>query len=129
MNNISSELVKSQQSQLVENVKKWVVLDSQLKLINEKTKTLRNIKHDVSEQICKYMEERNQTKINISDGELRVYEKKEYSPITFGYIEEKLSEIISDKEKVDYIIQYLKENRDIKITSDIRRTNTTKISS
>lgn len=129
MNNISSELVKSQQSQLVENVKKWVVLDSQLKLINEKTKTLRNIKHDVSEQICKYMEERNQTKINISDGELRVYEKKEYSPITFGYIEEKLSEIISDKEKVEYIIQYLKENRDIKITSDIRRTNTTKISS
>ena len=128
MNNIT-ELVKSQQSQLVENVKKWVILESQLKLINEKTKTLRNIKHDVSDQICKYMEERNQTKINISGGELRVYEKKEYSPITFGYIEEKLSEIISDKEKVEYIIQYLKENRDIKITSDIRRTNTTKISS
>jgi hypothetical protein len=62
------------------------------------------------------------TKIEISDGELKMYEKKEYSPLTFTYIEESLAKILTDKSQVDYIIQFLKQNREVKSSVDIRRT-------
>uniref|UniRef100_A0A6C0DQV7 Uncharacterized protein n=1 Tax=viral metagenome TaxID=1070528 RepID=A0A6C0DQV7_9ZZZZ len=121
MDNISGSTEIVTKTQLVEDVQRWVLIDSQLKIIHEKTKRLRDMKHSLGEKICKYMDDKPQKKIGITDGELRIYEKKDYSPLTFGYIEQKLSEIIHDKEKVEYIIQYLKENRDIKISKDIRR--------
>ena len=121
MDNISKSTQIVPKTQLIEDVQRWVLIDSQLKIINEKTKKLRDMKHGLTDNICKYMEDKTQTKIGITDGELRIYEKKDYSPLTFGYIETKLSEIINDREKVEYIIKYLRENREIKLSKDIRR--------
>ena len=121
MDNISKSAQIVPKTQLIEDVQRWVLIDSQLKIINEKTKKLRDMKHSLTDNICKYMEDKSQTKIGITDGELRVYEKKDYSPLTFGYIETKLLEIIQDREKVEYIIKYLRENREIKSSRDIRR--------
>jgi hypothetical protein len=63
-----------------------------------------------------------ENKIGITDGELRVYEKKEYSPLSYTYIEKCLAEIIPDKKQLDYIIQYLKQKREITTSLDIKRT-------
>jgi len=110
--------------QFIENVKTWVLMDSQMKIINEKTKKIRESKHQLSESICEYMKESNllENKIGITDGELRVYEKKEYSPLSYTYIEKCLAEIIHDKKQLDYIIQYLKQKREITSSLDIKRT-------
>ena len=95
-----------------------------MKLINEKTKKLREHKSTLTSQIVSHMEKNNlqNSKIEITDGLLKLYNKKEYSPLTYGYIEKCLANIISDKSHVDYIIQYLKDNREIKSEIDIRRT-------
>ena len=120
-----SELVEvgNKRSKFIENIQKWVMLDSQIKLINEKVKKARETKHEVLEEITTYVTENNieNTKIEISDGELRFYEKKEYQPITFGYVEDSLGKIISDKKQVDFIMNYLRENREITVSKDIRR--------
>lgn len=122
-----SELVevesKNQKSKFIENIQKWVMIDSQIKLINEKVKNARETKHKLLEEIITYVSENNieNTKIEISDGELRFYEKKEYQPITFGYVEDSLGKIISDKKQVDFIMNYLRENREIRVSKDIRR--------
>jgi len=109
--------------QFVQNIKNWVTLDSQLKIVNEKTKKMREMKHELTNQICQYTNNNKiKNKITITDGELRITEKKEYSPLTFTYIQECLQKIISDNEHVEFIIKYLKENREITITPDIRRT-------
>jgi len=112
------------QQQFIENVKNWVIVDSQLKIINEKTKKVRESKHQLTESICEYMKESNllDNKIGITDGELRIYEKKEYSPLSYTYIEKCLAEIIHDKKQLDYIIQYLKQKREITTSLDIKRT-------
>ena len=117
------EQIQSKQ-ELIEKLQKWVVLDSQLKIVKEKTKQMREMKSQLNSQICDYMNARNmaQNKINISDGELRIHEKKEYSSITFGYVERCLAELIKDKAQVNYIMQYLKDNREISTCSDIKRT-------
>lgn len=108
------------------DVSLWVTLENQIKVINEKTKKMREMKQAASERICKYIIENNvKNKIKISDGELKaeikIYEKKDYSPLTFGYIETCLKKIIQDEEQVEYVIQFLKENREITTTPDIRK--------
>ena len=110
--------------EFIEKVKKWVVMDSQLKIVNEKTKQLREMKSQLNHQICDFMNNHNleKNKITISDGELRLHEKKEYSTITFGYIQRCLADLIKDDTQVEYIIQYLKDNREVTITSDIKLT-------
>ena len=122
--NEGNELILRPKDQFVNNIKQWVTLDTQLKLVNEKTKKIRETKHELMDNICKYMTENDlaKNKIKISDGELRVYEKKEYSPLTYGYIEKTLKNIIQNEEQVDYIIQYLKENREVATSLYIRRT-------
>jgi len=119
-NNVAIEPKK----QFVENIQKWVILDKQLKLIHEKTKEIRENRNKLTNDICDYIQNKNMThtKIEISDGELKMYEKKEYSPLTFTYIEESLAKILTDKSQVEYIIQFLKQNREIKSSVDIRRT-------
>ena len=109
------------------DVQKWVALDSQLKLANDKIRQLRESKSQLTSKICNFIDTQNMrdTKLEISDGNLKVYDRKEYSPITFAYIETSLDQIIPNKEHAVYIIKYLKENREITTVSDIRR-NTTK---
>jgi Zn/Cd-binding protein ZinT len=111
-------------NELIENIKQWVTIDSQLKIVNEKTKKMRDMKSELTQHICNYKETSNlkANKITISDGTLSFYEKKDYSPLTYTYVEKCLGELISDKKQVDYIIQYMKNNREVSISNDIRRT-------
>jgi hypothetical protein len=66
------------------------------------------------------------TTIEISDGELRFYEKRDYQPISFGYVERCLETILSDKKQVEYIMNYLHDQREVRTTKDIRRIFTNK---
>jgi len=121
---MENTIIPSTKTQFIDNVKQWVHVDSQLKIINEKTRKVRETKHQLNDEICKYMSENNliQNKIGISDGELRIVEKKEYPPLSYGYIERTLAEIIPDKKQLDYLIQHLKDNREITTVLDIKRT-------
>jgi hypothetical protein len=103
-----------------ENIKKWLMFDAQLKLYNEKIKITRNHKNELTGTIINYMSSQKQPKIKTTEGELVLFEKKEYPPLTFTYIEKTLSKIISNKDQIEYIIQQLKENREIKTVNDLR---------
>jgi len=123
MNNISGNvIIKQPKNKFIENVQKWVLIDNQIKIVNEKTKKMREMKNSLSEDICKYMNDNDliNKKIGITNGELRIVEKKDYSPLSYGYIEKKLEEIIPDKSHVEFIIQYLKDNREITLSQEIR---------
>jgi len=107
----------------IENIKKWVAIDTQLKNNNEKVRKARETKNQLLSNIYEYIDKKSlkDTKIEISDGELKFYEKRDYQPISFTYVEECLDKIIPDKKQVEYIMNYIHENRDVKITKEIRR--------
>jgi len=112
-------------TQFIEKIQKWVTLDTQLKIVNEKIKKMRDMKNELSENICEYVEKNNiKNKITITDGQLLVNEKKIYSPLSFGYIEECLEKIIDDSDQIDFIINYLRDNRQVDYVKEIRRTST-----
>ncbi len=129
MNNIASEentTITNHQNvtkaQLINDVQRWVLADTQLKQLTEKIKQMREVKTAANANIMLYMKQTNYNgNIKISDGELRIYEKKDYSPLTYSYIEKCLAKIIPDETHVEYIIQYLKENREVTINQDIKR--------
>ena len=114
---------KSTKQQFIDNLQKWVAIDTQLKMIHEKTKQIRESKEFLIQKIYTYIHDNNITsnKINMNNEEVIFYEKKEYPPLTYTYIEKCLSEIIPEKKQVDFIIQYLKSKREIKHSHDIRK--------
>ena len=115
--------------EFVTNIQKWVAIDTELRNIHEKIKKLREVKKEVSDIIHRYVEntKMEKTVINISDGELRFCDKKEYSSLTFSYMEQCLNEYFLQKYpsfqiNVDDIIQYVKSKRIVKTVKDIQRT-------
>jgi hypothetical protein len=107
----------------VEKLKKWVVLDKQMKFVNEKTRQIRETKTALTKELTDFVHRGNVNHkvIEITNGELRFVEKRDYSPLTFSYIKECLDEMISDKMQVDAIIQYLKDKREVRTSYEIRR--------
>jgi len=61
-------------------------------------------------------------KIILPDGDLKIYEKKDYSPLTFVFLEQHLGTIMSDPQQVSFMIDYLKQKREIKCSNDLKRT-------
>ena len=109
-------------AQLINDVQRWVHAETQLKQLNEKVKQMREMKSNATANITTYTRQQNYTgNIKISDGELRICEKKEYTPLTFGYLEKCLGNIIPDNAHVEYIIKYLKDNREITTSQEIKR--------
>ena len=112
-------------NEFIEKVRSWVQLDNDIKKYNEHMRQLRHNKHIVTNEICEYMEHNSLTgkTIEISKGTLKYAKKKEYAPLTFGYVEECLKKVLSSGDDVDYIMQYIRDNREIKTVSDIRRND------
>ncbi len=117
------ELVVYNKNNLLEEIRNWIHIDDQLKLINEKIKILRNRKTELTNNICEYVSNNNNIKnnINIKGGELKITKKNDYKPLTFSYIETCLGNLITDKKQVEFIIKYLKDNRETTCSHEIRR--------
>lgn len=107
-----------------DKIKKWVHLDNQLKLVNEKVKEIKQEKDNMEEQIIHYVYENNlnNATAKITGGKLKFVETKQTSPLTIKYIKECLNECIENEEQVNLILNYIKDNREIKYSKDIKRT-------
>ena len=105
------------------DIKKWVSLDSQLKVLNEQTKEIRNERNDLADTIFDFVDENNlsTSTIKISDGKLKFAQNKQTSPITLGFLEGCLTDLFHDEAKVEQIMNYIKEKREIKMVPDIKR--------
>ena len=104
-------------------IKEWVNLDSQSKLLNEKLKDIRNRKNEISDNIFEFVESNNlsSSTIKISDGKLKFAQSKQTAPITLGFLETSLMELFNNEDKVGEIMEYIKSKREIKFSSEIKR--------
>lgn len=111
------------QQEFIKAVKNWVSLDNQLRIFNERIREAREAKTILTQQIHQYTEDHNFTNpsIEINDGELIICDKREYSSLSFSYIDKCLTKLIKDPAHVDRIIHYLKDNRENYVVPDIRR--------
>jgi len=105
------------------NIQKWVAVDNQLKIINEKAKELREEKNDLLENINVYIETNklSNASIDISDGKLKFAQSKVTQPLTLKFVETCLTNIINDSRQVTQIMKYIKDKREKKDISEIKR--------
>jgi len=104
-------------------IQQWVVLDNQLKALNDQVKEIRDKKSMLSQKITSQAEHKNLTKatIQISDGKLKFASTKVVAPLTFKHLEKSLSTIIKNESQVKNIIEYVKNNRETKVVQEIKR--------
>ncbi len=105
------------------HIKRWVSLDSQLKSLTDSAKQIRNERNELADNIFEFVDENNlsTSTIKISDGKLKFFQNKQTSPISLGFLENCLTDIFQDEEKVNQIMSYIKERREIKVVPDIKR--------
>ena len=91
-NNSETQLTVDNREDFINNVKQWVNLDNQLKIVNEKTKIMRERKSQLNSNICEFVNANHITHkhIEISDGTLKFYKRKEYKPLTYCFLENTL---------------------------------------
>lgn len=107
-----------------DNIRQWVLVDNQIKKLNEQTKTLRNQRNDLLKSINTEVDERNlkHSTIKISDGELKFNSVRVVQPLTLRFVKECLEECIQGEENVTKIMDYIKERREVKYVDEIKRS-------
>ncbi len=104
-------------------IQQWIQIDDQVKSLNEKMKELRDKKHALNTNITKYAEQNNlfHSTLKINNDKLKFANTKSQSPITLTYLQKCLGEIIKNEVQSNQIFEYIKNNRESKIVSEIRR--------
>jgi uncharacterized coiled-coil DUF342 family protein len=104
-------------------IQQWVSLDNQLKILNAKTKELREKRNELEKNITKYASVNNLTNsiVQISDGKLKITNTKIVEPLTFKYLENTLGGVIKNESQINQIIEYLKQKRNVQILPEIKR--------
>lgn len=111
-------------SSLEQDLRTWAQLDNKIRAATAELKTLRTNRDEIGTRVCDTMKQRGieNKKIDTGDSVITLYEKNDYSSLTYGYVEKCLGEIITDKEHVTHIMNYLKSKREVKKSTDLRRT-------
>lgn len=104
-------------------IKEWVTVDNKIKKYNEELKQLRNQKNDITEEINKYIDENDMKHaiVNITDGRLKFQTSKVTQPLTLKFVKECLMDCIQNEENVEKIMNYMKEQRDVRYVDEIKR--------
>ena len=106
-----------------DNIKKWVNIDDEIKTLYNNLKCKREERNEILQAIIKYKNENNldNKMIKYNDQMFQFSKQRQYQNITYNFISTCLNEILDDTEKVDYIINYIKEKRQFKNIEDIKR--------
>ncbi len=106
-----------------QNIQKWVSLDNKIKILTENLNELREQKAELAKTLFTHAERNNlrNSNIQISDGKLKFVTTKVYNPLSFKYVEKSLGEIIHNEEQVTKIVNYLKNNREVKTVQELKR--------
>ena len=107
-------------------IKSWVSLDNQIKLLNERARSLREERSKLGENIFEYVETENlsDATVQISDGRLKFISITQTSPLTLTFLKTCLSDCIKNTEDVDSIMTYIKNSRHKKSVPEIKRSYT-----
>ena len=106
-----------------ERIKSWVTIDNQIRLHNDKLKELRTQRNQITDTVTSYLEENSleNAKIEITGGSIGFIQNRLVPPLSLKYVEKCLSDVIANPEQVKQIMDYIKSNRDIKFSPDLKR--------
>ena len=108
---------------LQDNIKEWIKIDNEITSLNSRIKELRDSKKPIQSTIIEHIEteELFDATVKISDGRLKFVQQKQTPPLTLKYVEQCLKEKLSNENNVESIMDHIKNSRDIKQITNIKR--------
>jgi hypothetical protein len=108
-----------------QKIQDWVSIDNQLRVLTEKTRVLREKKSEIGDSLTQFAEHNNlnNATIQISDGKLKFVTSKVQPPLTFKHLEQSLSGVIANDDKVKQLVKHIKDTRETKVVCDLKRFN------
>jgi predicted nuclease with TOPRIM domain len=105
-----------------QQVSQWLQLDHEIKESNERLKQMREKRQKLEESLNKYASTNNLSNntIQVNGTKLKFTETRLAEPLTFRYLERSLSEVIKNPTQAKQILDYIKQNREIKTVPEIR---------
>jgi len=106
-----------------QDIQKWVALDNQLRLVNQRAKEIRDRRNQLTSTITQYMQTNRLQKasIQISDGRLKFAESSVAPTLTFKYLEECLRDLFPEDAHVQRILRHVRMKRARKTVVDLKR--------
>ena len=107
-----------------ENIKEWVTIDNSIKTATEELKQMKTKRSEISDTILDFVETENlnSTTININNGSLKFGTVKQSNSLTLTYVKSCLEQCISNEEDVNSIMDVIKSSREVKVSSEIKRS-------
>ena len=108
--------------QLSSNIKKWVQLDKEMKMLQKELKERKKKKNEVTDVLVEIMKKNEIDCVDISDGKIMYTQSNIKSPINKKHLLDSLDKYFADNESVptDEIVQFILENRTISLKENIR---------
>lgn len=105
-----------------QDIKKYIELEEEIALLVETLKKRRDEKNAVQCSITEKMKEANILNKTINAGNylLSVVERKQFSTLSFSFLKTHMAKFIENEAELEYVITYLKENREVKTTSELK---------
>ena len=115
-------MYENENSAFCENMKEYIELENKIEELNSRMKAFKIQKQIIHEKIADTISENQwqNKQFQVNNCKLSMVDRKQYSSLTFSYLEEQLQKIIPDNNERDYLIKYLKNNRSIKSIQELR---------
>lgn len=108
---------------LQENIKKWVKLDNNYKLLYNQLREVREEKNNISANLFDYFSNNSMKppNVNISDGKLGFVEVNTANVLSFKFLEDCFNEYFDETSKTKELLEFIKSKRSYSKNKIIRR--------
>jgi len=108
--------------QLSLNIKKWLQLDKEMKMLQKELKERKQKKNEVTDTLVEIMKQNEIDCVDISDGKILYTQSNIKSPINKKHLLDSLDKYFADNESVptEEIVKFILENRTINLKESIR---------
>lgn len=115
--------LQTQPTSLAQCVQEYSVIEDELQEMAAKQKILRERKHELQTKIIKTMKDSNLENRTLKQGAHHFYigKRKQYSSLTFSYLETIFEKMIPDEANRIYLLEYLRENREVKTIDELKK--------
>ena len=114
-----------------DKIKKWVVLDNQVKQLHTQMQVLKDEKDELTNSLIDYFDNANKKypTINISDGRLNFVQVKQPNALSYKFLEQCLSDYFktndtkynSEESNIKLILEFIKSKRTYMLNKTIKR--------
>jgi hypothetical protein len=117
-----SDTEKKVSPEFIQNVKKWLEIDDNIKDIRKSTKVLMTEKKEREQFILDYLSTIDENVIDVRDGKLRKNVSKTQAPLKKETIHKALTEITGDASKATAMTDHIIKSRPMVERVNLKRT-------